>query len=98
MTVYLSEEGSRDEPEWVWDAELVLHDLALGDAGVRVVPLVRAEPGHHEEGERHQHVGRKNVPSEQGKGMWDVWSDEIWEYSLKTSGVLLFNGKHNVLW
>ena len=69
LYVYLSEKRSSDEPERVGDAELVLHDLALGDAGVRVVPLVRAEPGHHEEGERHQHVGRKNVPSEQGKGM-----------------------------
>ena len=49
------------EPEAVADAELVLHGVAGRGAGVRVVPLVRADPRHHEHGERDQQVGGQHV-------------------------------------
>lgn len=57
----LPKERSSDEPEAVADAELVLDDVALREARVRIVPLVRAEPGHYEQGEAHQHVRGQHV-------------------------------------
>ena len=53
----LAQQRARDEPEGVADAELVLHHVTLNVARVRVVPLVGREPGHHEHGEGHEHVG-----------------------------------------
>ena len=49
----LSEEGTGDEPETVADSKLVLYHVALGQTRMRIVPLVRAEACHHEEGEAH---------------------------------------------
>lgn len=57
----LSEEGTGDEPETVADGKLVLDYVALGQTRVRIVPLVRAEARHHEEGEAHEHVGGEHV-------------------------------------
>ena len=59
---HLSEKSSSDEPEWVGDWELILHDVVLSVAGVRVVPLVRWEPGHHKQGEANQDVGGQHIP------------------------------------
>ena len=50
----LPQEGSSYEPETVRHGELVLHDVRLCEAGVRVVPLVGGEASHHEEGEADQ--------------------------------------------
>lgn len=49
----LSEEGAGDEPETVADGKLVLDHVALGQTRMRIVPLVRAEACHHEEGKAH---------------------------------------------
>lgn len=57
----LPEEGAGDEPETVADAKLVLDHVALGQTRMRIVPLVRAEASHHEEGEAHEHVGGEHV-------------------------------------
>lgn len=57
----LPEEGAGDEPEAVAHAKLVLDHVALGQARVRIVPLVRAESRHHEEGEADEHVGGEHV-------------------------------------
>lgn len=57
----LSQEGAGDEPEAVADAKLILDNLAVGHARVRAVPLVRAEPRHHEEGEADEHVRGQHV-------------------------------------
>lgn len=47
----LPEEGTSNEPEAVGYGELVLDDVRLRGAGVRVVPLVGREPRHDKEGE-----------------------------------------------
>lgn len=57
----LTQQRARDEPEGVADAELVLHHVAVKVAGVRVVPLVGGEPGHHEHGEGDEDVGSHYV-------------------------------------
>lgn len=57
----LSEERAGDEPEAVAHAKLVLDDVAFGETGVGVVPLVGAESSHHEEGEADQHVRGQHV-------------------------------------
>lgn len=49
----LSEERASDKPEAVADAKLVLDDVALCQTRVWIVPLVRAESSHNEEGEAH---------------------------------------------
>ena len=53
----LPEESTGDKPETIVDAELVLHNIILYDTGVGVVPLIGGEPGHHKQGEGHQHIG-----------------------------------------
>ena len=57
----LAQEGAGDEPEAVADRELVLDEVRLAEAGVRIVPLVGAEARHDEEGEADEHVGREHV-------------------------------------
>lgn len=57
----LPEEGAGDEPETIADAKLVLDHVALSQARMRIVPFVRAEARHHEEGEAHEHVGGEHV-------------------------------------
>lgn len=58
----LLHEGADGEPEAVGQGELVLDDLGPGRvAGMRVVPLVRAEPGDHEHRYRDEDVGGQRV-------------------------------------
>lgn len=57
----LPEERAGDKPEAVADAKLVLDDVAFPQTRVRIVPLVRAESSHNEEGEAHQHVRGQHV-------------------------------------
>ena len=47
----LPEEGASNEPEAVIDTELVLHHIIFYHTGVGVVPLIRGESRHHEQGE-----------------------------------------------
>ena len=54
----LPEKRSCDEPEAVADAKLIFDDLALRQTRMRIVPLVRAEPRHHKEGEADEYVSR----------------------------------------
>jgi len=44
------------EPETVGESELVVHDVAVDIARMRVVPLVRTEPRHDEQREADGHV------------------------------------------
>lgn len=57
----LPKESASDEPETVADAKLVLDHIALSHTRMRIVPLVRTEPRHHEEGEADEHVGGEHV-------------------------------------
>lgn len=57
----LAKQRASDEPEGVAHTELVLHHVAFGVAGVRVVPLVGGEPGHHEHSEGDEDVGGEHV-------------------------------------
>ena len=57
----LAQKGARNEPETIGDGELILDDIALGVARVRVVPLVRRESRHYKQSETHQDVGRHHV-------------------------------------
>ena len=57
----LSEEGASDEPEAVIDAELVLHHVIVHHTGVRIVPFIRGEPGHDEQGEADQDIGGEHI-------------------------------------
>lgn len=76
----LSEECPCDEPEAVGDGELVLHDLVLCNARVRVVPLVGREARHHEQGERHHHVRGQDVTGEKrGTGVQGYQLGNFWD-------------------
>ncbi len=57
----LAEKSAGNEPETIGDGKLVLDDVALGVAGVRVVPFVGRETGHDKEGETDQDVSGHNV-------------------------------------
>ena len=57
----LSEESASDEPEAVIDAKLVLHHVIVHHTGVRIVPFIRGEPGHDEQGEADQDIGGENI-------------------------------------
>lgn len=57
----LSEERASDKPKAVADVELVLDHVAFREARVRIVPLVRAESCHDEQGEAYQHVRGQHV-------------------------------------
>lgn len=57
----LPEERASDKPETVADAKLVLDDVALRQTRMRIVPLVRAESGHNEQGEAYEHVRGQHV-------------------------------------
>lgn len=66
----LSEESASDEPETVADSELVLDDVVFRQTRMRIVPLVRTESCHDEEGEADQHIGREDVkPDFHGQGV-----------------------------
>lgn len=66
----LSEKCSCDEPEAVAHAKLILDDFALGQTRMGIVPLVRTEAGHYEEGETDEHVSRQYVqPYLDGEGI-----------------------------
>lgn len=49
------------KPEGITQAELILHDVAILGAGMRVVPFIRREAGNDEHGDGYQHVCSQHV-------------------------------------
>ena len=66
----LLHQRAHGEPETVGQVERVLHLVRVRVAGVRVIPLVRAEAGQHEDGEADEQVGPDDVqPDLHGQGV-----------------------------
>lgn len=57
----LSQECAGYEPEAVRHRKLVLDDVVLLVARMRIVPLVRREARHNKQRERDEHVGGQDV-------------------------------------
>lgn len=57
----LTKKRSRNEPEAVGDGELILDDVAVAVARVRIVPLVGREARHNKQSETDQDVGGHDV-------------------------------------
>lgn len=57
----LLHESANGEPEGVPQSEIVLHDLAVVVARVRILPFVRGESSHNVDGGRHYDISRQDV-------------------------------------
>ena len=76
-------QGPDAEPETVEQGELVLDDVAVGIAGVRIVPLVRTEPSEDKQGETDDQVGDQHVdPDVDGEGVEE--GEEAWILPLRS--------------
>ena len=59
--VTLLHQRADTEPEAVDERELVLDNIAMSVARMRVVPLVRTEASEYEQRQTHHHVRRQHV-------------------------------------
>jgi len=90
VNVTLLHEGADAEPETVDERELVLDDVAVGVARVRVVPLVRTESGQHEQRQTHHHVRRQHVDPHLQQWYFPLtttieWKENKWCRTYQTS-------------